>query len=90
MLDQLVQFDDLQAQAGNYALDVGSANAYAVNLTPGLSAHVAGMPIRWLAAHANTGSSTFNDGVGTANLLRPNGNALQAGDIVANSLYTAS
>jgi hypothetical protein len=88
LIEELVQFDDLQAQAGNYALDVGSANAYSVTLTPALTAHVAGMPLRWLAAHSNTGASTFNDGYASANLLRPNGGALQSGDIVANSIYT--
>lgn len=89
MLQQLVQFDDLQAQAGNYALDVGSANAYAVTLTPALSAHLPGTPIRFMAAHANTGASTFNDGAGTANLVLPGGAALPAGIVLANTVYSA-
>lgn len=89
MLQQLVQFDDLQAQLGNYALDVGSANAYSVTLSPALSAHVAGMPIRFLAAHANTGASTFNDGAGAASFVLPGGTALPAGIVQANTVYIA-
>jgi len=89
LIQQLVQFDDLQTQGGNYALDVGSANAYVVGLTPSLSAHIPGTPIRFLAAHANTGASTFNDGAGTASLVLPGGTALPSGIIVANMVYSA-
>lgn len=85
-MEALVQFDDLQAQAGNYAIDTGSANAYVVTLTPALSTPSPGTPIRWLAAHANTGASTFN---GQAFVLNT-GAALLEGDIVANGLYTST
>ncbi len=87
MLQQLVQFDDLQAQSGNYAIDTGSANAYVVTLSPALSAHVTGMPIRWKAAHTNTGASTFNDGAGAVSLVLPGGAALTSGTVVANVIY---
>ena len=83
MLQQLVQFDDLQAQLGNYALDTGSANAYAVTLSPALSTPVEGTPIRWRAAHANTGASTFNG----EPLVLPGGTALPSGVIAANVIY---
>jgi hypothetical protein len=81
------QFDDLQTQPGNYAIDTGSANAYAVTLTPALTAHVIGLPIRFLAGHTNTGASTFNDGAGVNNLLTPEGAALQAGMVNASGIY---
>lgn len=87
MLQQLVQFDDLQAQLGNQAGDIGSANAYSVTLTPALIAHAVGMPIRWMAAHTNTGASTFNDGVGAASLVLPGGAALPSGTVVAGVIY---
>jgi hypothetical protein len=87
MLEQLVQFDDLQAQLGNYAIDTGSANAYSVTLTPALSAHVVGMPIRWLAAHTNTESSTFNDGAGSGALNLPGGVSLPAGTVIGGVIY---
>lgn len=86
-MQQFAQFDDLQKQATNYAADTGTANAYSVTLSPALTAHVTGMPIWWLAAHSNTGGSTFNDGVGAGTLETPNNTALVTGDIVAGGLY---
>lgn len=82
-----VQFEDLQAQAGNYAVDTGAANAYVVALSPTLTAHVTGLPIRWKAANSSTGASTFNEGGGNGSLTTPNGSALQANDIVAGGVY---
>lgn len=81
------QAGDSQSQSGNYAADTGAANAYVVGLTPALTAHAVGMPIRFKAAHANTGAScTFNDGAGVASLSSPIG-SLGAGTIQANGLY---
>lgn len=84
------QAADTQAQAGNYAVDTGAANAYVVGLTPALTAHVVGMPIRFKAAHACTGASTFNDGVGTGQLVLPTLSPLTSGEIVAGGIYTAT
>jgi hypothetical protein len=84
------QFDDLQAQSGNYAVDTGTANAYSVALTPALTAHVTGAPIRWKAANTNTGASTFNDGVGSVSLTLPSGLALGPGAIKAGGIYVSS
>lgn len=81
------QADSLQVQAGNFGLDVGSANAYSVVLTPALAAHVQGMPIWWLAGHTSTGASTFNDGTSAASLLTPEGENITAGLIQAGGLY---
>jgi hypothetical protein len=86
-LNSLVQAIDLQGQWTNYALDTGAANNYVVTLALPLNAHFPGMPIRWKAAHANTGASNFNDSIGAAALLTANGQALVAGDIVAGGLY---
>lgn len=88
-LADMVQDDDLQAQAGNFAYDTGAANAYAVTLNPPLSAHSVGTPIRWIAGHTNTGASTFNDGAGAAPLVLPGGAQLVAGQIVAGGMYSA-
>lgn len=85
-LEAFVQFDDLQAQAGNYAIDTGAANAYLVALTPTVGTPVPGMPIRWLAAHANTGPSSFNG----SPLVLVDGSALAAGDIATNGIYTST
>lgn len=76
----------LQAQAGNYAADSGSANAYAVTLTPALVAHVTGMPIRVKIANTNTGASTFNPGPGVKSIVGPGAVALSAADLVAGEI----
>ena len=78
-----------QAQGGNYAIDTGSANHYAVVLTPPLTQHVVGMPVRWKAANTNTGNSVFNDGFGSAALLLLPGVQVPAGTIVAGGMYTS-
>jgi hypothetical protein len=88
-LNSFIQANQLQAQAGNYAIDTGSANAYSVGLTPALTAHVVGMPIRFLAGNTNTGASTFNDGVGSAALVSASLTALPPNAIIAGVIYTA-
>lgn len=86
-----IQPAQLQAQGGAYAADTGPANAYVVGLTPALTAHVVGMPIRWRAGHANTGASTFNDGAGSAAMIiEANvgvGGALAPGNIAVGGMY---
>jgi hypothetical protein len=87
-LSQFVQTTQAQAESYNFAQDTGSANAYSVVLTPALAAHVIGMPIRWKAAHANTGVSNFNDGAGLASLVL-GGQSLTPGYISAGVVYTS-
>lgn len=82
----MAQFDDLQAQGANYAIDTGTANAYVVGLTPAVSAHVLGMPIRWKAAHSSNAACTFNDGFGAAALILPDGSPPA---IFAGGIYTS-
>lgn len=86
-MGQMVQPVQAQAQGYNYAADTGSANAYVVGLTPALTAHVEGMPIVFLAAHTNTGASTFNDGVAADPLVLPGGANLPASTIIGGYLY---
>lgn len=83
------QAGDVQAQLGNYALDTGTANAYAIALTPALTAYVTGMPLRFRAAHTNTGASTLNAGPGVEALLTMEGDALPANTIVTGGVYEA-
>ncbi len=78
----------LQAQAGNYADDTGAANAYVCALTPALSGHVTGMPIRVLIAHDNTGASTFDPGPGAKNIKTPAGTDPLAGQLYAGAIVT--
>jgi hypothetical protein len=71
----------------DYAADSGSANAYVVALSPALAAHVAGMPIFFRAANANTGASTVNiNGLGAVAIRKYGLAALEAGDIAAGQI----
>jgi len=76
------------ALAGQYAPDVGAANAYVVGLVPTLGAHVVGMPIRVKWGNTNTGASTINPGPGAVTLARNDGAALQSGDVIAGMIDT--
>lgn len=73
--------------ASNYALATGSANAYAVTLSPVLDTHIAGMPIVFKANHTNTGAATINlNALGALPIKRPDGADLQADDILSGQI----
>lgn len=73
----------------NYAVDSGVADAYVVDLSPALTEHVAGMPIKFKASNGNTGVSTvkFND-LAVVSIKKNVSDALQAGDITAGEIVT--
>ncbi len=78
-----------QAQGGNYATATGSANSYAVTLSPAVATQAAmlGAPIRVKIPVANTGPSTLNlAGLGAVPILHPNGTTLSAGELPAGGL----
>ncbi len=71
----------------DYAASTGSANAYVLTLSPALDAHIAGMPIMMKANHSNTGAATVNiNSMGAVAIKRPNGDALQADDIISGQI----
>ena len=72
----------------DYAPDTGAANAYVIALTPALTARVVGMPIHFMAANANTGASTLNDGLGAVDISKNFDQPLAAGDINAGQIVT--
>lgn len=73
----------------DYAVDTGASNAYAIALTPALTANVTGMPIRFKAANANTGASTLNiNSLGAATIKKNATTDLAANDIKAGQLVT--
>jgi hypothetical protein len=86
-LAQFAQSATAQSQSYNYAQDTGAVNAYSVVLTPALTSHLLGTPIRFKASNTNTGSSTFNDGTGIGTLYTSNGLALLPSTIVAGGIY---
>jgi hypothetical protein len=76
----------IQAQAGNFAFDTsGTPDVIVCALTPPLTAHVTGLPIRVKLANGITGTTTvtFNPGPGTKNvsLLVNSPAAMRAGYI---------
>lgn len=69
----------------DYAVDSGAVNAYVANLTPPLTAFIAGMPIHVKIANANTVNNPtlkINDLAPTV-ITRDSGAALNAGDLPA-------
>lgn len=80
----------IDAQAGNYALDTGAANAYVVALSPAIAAYTDGMTVRVKAVNANNGASTLNAGGGAVSLVSDVGGALVGGDIPAGGIFTAT
>lgn len=73
-----------------YAADSGSANAYAVTLSPVPAGYTAGMVVRFKAANANTTASTINvNSLGIKNITKRYNAALVANDILANAVITA-
>lgn len=74
----------------DYAVATGSANAYAITLTPALDAHIPGMPIRFKANFTNTGAATLNvNGLGAVPLRKKGSFALVSGDIPAGQIIDA-
>ncbi|MBV4522202.1 hypothetical protein KVG88_19255 [Pseudomonas sp. SWRI74] len=70
---------------GAYALDQGTANVYAVDFTPPITALTDGMVVRFKAKTANSGDSTFNpNGLGAKPLMGGAHNNLLGGEIAAN------
>ena len=76
----------VQQQAYNYAADAGTANAYTVTLAP-IPTLVAGSPVVFKAANANTGASTLAVNGGAAvTILKHGTQALTGGEISAGQI----
>ncbi len=73
----------------DYAVDTGSANAYAIALTPALTSHIIGLPIHFKAAHASTAPSTLAiNGLSPVLMRQSDLSAVTVGTIVANQVVT--
>lgn len=83
-LTKAIQTIDAQAVSGmqqstwNYAVDTGSANAYAVALAPAPVLQ-AGLSFQFKAVHANTGASTLAVNGGSAKAITKSGTTALAG-----------
>ena len=82
-----VQPAQIQSGALLYGVDSGAANAYAISLTPAVTALAAGQAVTFLAASANTGAATLAvNGLPPAAIGRNDGSPLAAGDIPAGGM----
>jgi hypothetical protein len=67
----------------------GSANTYAIALTPAVTAYVAGQVFHFKAANTSTGASTLNvNALGTKNIKKKNDQDIAAGDIEQNAIVS--
>lgn len=68
-----------------YAASSAGSDTYAITLPTAPSAYATGQTFRFKADVANTSAATLNvNSLGAKALVRPDGTALQTGDIVAN------
>ena len=71
------------------ATDSGSANTYAIALTPAVTAYVAGQVFHFKAANTSTGASTLNvNALGTKNIKKRNDQDPAAGDIEEDAIIS--
>ena len=75
------------ATNGNYAHDSGSANAKVIATYPPSLQEQHGKRVSFKNLLTNTSTCTLNIGFGVKALLTDNGSPLQAGDLIANSVY---
>ena len=80
-----------QEQDGTALLITGIAgtNTITGNLTPAITAYVAGQAFRFISAGANTGAATINiNGLGAKAITKSGATALSSGDIPAGAAVT--
>jgi len=80
--------DTLRArQYNDYAVDSVGTDAYAITITPAITAYAAGQVFTFKAGTANTGACTLNvSGLGAKTIKKDVSTNLQTGDILANQL----
>lgn len=77
------------ATFSNYAVDTGTANNYLIAITGQTTTYVAGIAFQFRAANTNTGASTLNvNSQGAISIVKTDGTALVAGDIIANGIVS--
>ena len=70
-----------------YAADTGSADTYAITVSPAPSAYAAGQIFIFKATNANTGASTLNvNSLGAKSIVKRSATALAANDILAGAI----
>lgn len=81
---------EVQADTYNYAVDTGALNAFAVTLTPSVSAYTDGLRVTFRALAANTivAPTLAVNGLTPTTIVNPDGSALADGQIPANAQIT--
>ncbi|MFD3260832.1 hypothetical protein ACE3MQ_19750 [Paenibacillus lentus] len=83
------EYVDNRVLTGGYGVTTNSGNAYSVTPSPAPTALVAGLRVTVRINAANTAAATLNvNGLGAKSILKGNGNAVAAGNLKANSVYT--
>lgn len=86
--EQISNWNDA-AQSGSYAIATGTANVYAVTLTPAPTAYTEGMALCVKINITSTGASTLNvNGLGAKSILDSLGNPITSGGLKAGLPYT--
>jgi hypothetical protein len=79
----------IRSQYVNVTRDIGTvANAIVCMLSPPLQSYTLGLPLQVIVARTNTGNATIDAGPGIAQIVRPDGSVLQAGDLSAGGIAT--
>lgn len=82
-------FAQTQAGVSWYAVDIGVANVYAVNMYPVPQSMATGMVCTFKVANTCTGSSTLNvQGLGAYTLKKPGNANVVSGDIVSGTVVS--
>jgi hypothetical protein len=85
-----ININTVQRNYVNYSAGTFGGGTYAVTLTPAPAAYAAGMRITFRATAANTGATNVNvNALGAIPLVKPNGSALAANEIIAGQIVEA-
>jgi hypothetical protein len=85
-----ININTVQRNYVNYSVGTFGGGTYAVTLTPAPAAYAAGMRITFRATAANTGATNINvNALGAIPLVKPNGGALAANEILAGQIVEA-
>ena len=76
-----------EASLVHYGVDTGDADVLVATVTPGITSYSSGLLCEIAVSHTNTGAATIAlNGLATRNIVRANGAALSAGDLVSGGL----
>ncbi len=78
----------IRSQRLNYAEAAGTVNALTCTLSPALTSHIAGMPLRLKVKTTNTGAASLNAGPGVLPIRTAAGEVVKAGELQAGAIVS--